>query len=68
MAHEAICYVVRDITGENQLSVRFTVREHARQFADNCAMPVRLWRIISKRRFSDGSPVPKREPTSGQTT
>jgi len=50
MANEVLCYVVRDVTGETQLSVRFTIKSHARQFADNCAMPVRLWRIVTKRK------------------
>src|SRR5580704_9550676 len=47
---EAISYVVRDVTGETQLSIRFTLRSSARQFADQCAMPVRLWRIVSRRK------------------
>lgn len=48
MANEAIAYVVRSITGEEQISVRFTILSHARQFADQCAMPVRIWRIVRK--------------------
>jgi len=50
MADEAIAYVVRSITGEEQISVRFSERVFAHQFADNCAMPVRIWRIVRKPR------------------
>jgi hypothetical protein len=48
MERKAICYVVRDVTGERQLSVRFTIKLHAQSFADQCAEPVRIWRIVTK--------------------
>lgn len=45
---ETVGYVVRDATGETQLSIRFTLLQHARQFADQCAMTVRVWRVVRK--------------------
>jgi hypothetical protein len=47
---DPIGYVVRDVTGETQLSVRFVLRNEARHFAEHCAMPVRIWRVVWKRR------------------
>jgi hypothetical protein len=44
-------YVVRDVTGETQVSIRFTLRSHARDFAHQCAMPVRIWRIVAKAKY-----------------
>jgi hypothetical protein len=46
---DPIGYVVRDVTGETQVSIRFALRGDARSFAEKCAMPVRIWRVVSKR-------------------
>jgi hypothetical protein len=54
---EAIGYVVRDVTGEEQLSIRFLLRQHAVNFAEQCAMPVRIWRVV--RRRDEAEPVDK---------
>lgn len=45
---DAIGWVVRDATGETQVSVRFGLQSQARSFAENCAMPVRVWRVVRK--------------------
>ena len=47
---DVIGYVVRDVTGETQLSIRFVLRSHARTFAEQCAMPVRIWRVVPVRK------------------
>ena len=47
---DAICWVVRDVTGETQLSVRFTLLRDARDFADKCVGPVRIWKLVRKHR------------------
>jgi hypothetical protein len=59
---EPIGYVVRDVTGETQISVRFALRSQARTFAENCAMPVRVWRVVPRRRSS--GVAPSVEPTT----
>lgn len=48
MKEEPIAFVVKTVTGV-QLSCRFGIRMHARRFADECASPVRIWRIVWKR-------------------
>lgn len=50
MATDVIGYVVRDVTGETQLSVRFALLSQARDFAAHCAQPVRVWRVVRCRR------------------
>ena len=49
---DPIGFVVRDVTGETQLSTRFTLRSHAQDFAQKCAMPVRVWRVIRKTKLT----------------
>jgi len=41
-----------------QVSTRFVLLSQARSFAENCAMTVRVWRIVRRRRFSDDSIKP----------
>jgi hypothetical protein len=58
---EPIGYVVRDVTGETQVSIRFALRGDARSFAEKCAMPVRIWRVVSKRNDKRHYPSNDRE-------
>jgi len=57
---DPIAFVVRDAKTKKQLSTRITLLSQARSFADNCAMTVRIFRIVKRRRFSDDSLVAKK--------
>lgn len=50
---DPIGFVVRNMTGETQLSIRFLLRQHARTFAEQCAMPVRVWRVVRKTKTTE---------------
>ena len=63
---DTIGFVVRDAKTRAQVSIRFTLRSQARTFVEQCAMDVRIWRVVTRRRFSDGSLVPKTAPTPSE--
>jgi len=62
---EPIGFVVRDVTGETQLSIRFISRRDARDFAEKCAMPARVWRVVWKTKGNATKPVVKVCPSCG---
>jgi hypothetical protein len=62
MSTRTIGWVVRTVADKTQVSCRFSNETFAHQFASNCAMPVRLWRVVRRARFSDGSLAPNKPP------